>query len=194
MTDDLTLTRMALDALRTPGLTIEAAATAVPSKPGLYAISASPDRWHALDLGQPPDTRPLYVGKSEDSLSSRDVRTHFATGKTGWSTVRRSLAALLTDTLELRGQPRTPSNPGNYSNFGLEPDGDQRLTDWMSTNLRLAVWASPPGTNLGRSETLVLAKLVPPLNLSKVRSPWKPQVDTGRRALAAEARAWTPPA
>jgi len=134
----------------------------------------------------------LYVGKAERSLVGRDVRTHFVTGKTGWSTVRRTLAGLLATHLELHAQPRTPSAPGYFDRFGLDAAGDARLTAWMVEHLRLAVWPSPPGADLGVVETAVLIALVPPLNLSKVRSPWRGQVTAGRNTLASEARTWTP--
>lgn len=186
--DDLPL--VATAALASSGLSIAEAETNVPSEPGLYAISGSPATWALLGLGEPPDGRPLYVGKAERRLVGRDVRTHFATGKTGWSTARRTLAGLLGTHLELHAQPRTPATPGYFDRFGIEPAGDGRLTAWIVEHLRLAVWASPPGADLGAVETAVLAALVPPLNLSKVRSPWRTQVTLGRRALAAEARVW----
>lgn len=183
----------ALNALRQPGLAIAEAEVRVPAKPGLYAISGASAVWVSLGLGEPPDHRPLYVGKAERTLKGRDVRTHFATGKTGGSTVRRSLAGLLASDLDLRGQPRNPDIAAYYANFGLEAAGDARLTAWMVEHLRLAVWPSPPGTDLDDIETKVLVALMPPLNLAKVRTSWFGQVDAGRRVLADEARAWTPP-
>jgi GIY-YIG catalytic domain len=71
----------------------------VPDRPGLYAIHGDGNTWTGLGLGKPPDDRPLYVGKAEDSLVARDVKTHFGDGRTGQSTVRRSFAALLHDEL-----------------------------------------------------------------------------------------------
>lgn len=186
------LTADALGALCVPGLTIPEAEVSVEGRPGLYAISGAATAWVTLGLGDPPDDRPLYVGKSEDSLVTRDVKTHFATGRTGSSTVRRSLAGLLAGALELHAQPRNPAKPGHYANFGLEPASDARLTAWMIEHLRLAVWPSPAGAHLGDVETKVLAMLVPPLNLDKVRTPWRAHVSGGRKVLAAEARAWTP--
>jgi len=78
----------------------------VPGRPGLYAIYGDAKTWKELELGKPPDGRPLYIGKAEDSLVARDLKTHFGDGRTGQSTVRRSFAALLHDTLGLRGVPR----------------------------------------------------------------------------------------
>jgi hypothetical protein len=53
----------------------------VPDCPGLYAVHADTDTWIDLGLGEPPDRRPRYIGKAEDSLVSRDLKTHFGDGR-----------------------------------------------------------------------------------------------------------------
>lgn len=171
-------------------MTIADAESAVPRRPGLYAVFAEPDTWAELGLGTPPDGRPLYVGKAERSLASRDVRTHFASGKTGSSTLRRTLAGLLATALDLHAVPRNLAKPGYFSNFGLTPDGDARLTAWMVANLRLSVWVPDSPVTLDDVETEVLNRVEPPLNLSKIKTPWSSQVSAGRAELAAEARRW----
>ena len=112
----------------------------LPRAPGLYAVHGSAATWTALNLGEPPDDRPLYVGKSESSLHSRDVMTHFGNGRTGSSTVRRSFAALLRQRLDLRGVPRNRAAPERCANYGLTPEHDTLLTQWMRSHLQLAVW------------------------------------------------------
>jgi predicted RNase H-like nuclease len=62
----------------------------------------------------------------------------------------------------------------------------------MLEHLRLAAWPSPVGVVLDEIETAVLAQLMPPLNLDKVATPWRAQVRSGRRRLAAQAEAWMP--
>lgn len=170
-----------------------------PHRPGLYAIHAAAVVWLELELGEPPDDRPLYVGKSESSLAGRDVSTHFgyvgaerATSVTGYSTLRRSLAALLRDRRGFRGVPRNSARRGNFSNYGLLPDQDEDLSSWMRQHLRLACWASPEEftiEELRRVERDVLVLLLPPLNLKGIVTPWKQQVETARKVLTAEARA-----
>lgn len=60
------ITRPALAALSRPPLSIkEAVAGGVPNRPGLYAIYGPASVWSALGFGQPPNDRPLYVGKAE---------------------------------------------------------------------------------------------------------------------------------
>jgi hypothetical protein len=86
-------------------------AGAVPDQPGLYAMYGNASVWRVLELGEPPDDRPLYVGKAEDSLAARDLNAHFATGATGRSSPRRSFAALLATELRLIAIPRRAANP-----------------------------------------------------------------------------------
>lgn len=180
----------ALSALAAPGDPVETAS--VPTKAGLYAVHGPGAIWRELGLGQPPDTRPLYVGKAERSLAGRDIGTHFTTGRTGSSTLRRALAGLLAEQLDLHGRPRNIASPGHFANFGLEPDGDARLTEWMHRHLCIATWRATEGVSLDQLETLVLESLQPPLNLAKVSTRWRPGVSAGRARLAAEARAWRP--
>lgn len=189
---DAVVLEAALGSLAGPLLAMADAERAVPSAPGIYAFHGDAKVWRQLGLGEPPDDRPLYVGKAERSLAARDVRTHFSTGKTGSSTLRRSLAGLLVDALELHGRPRNIENPEGFANFGLEPAGDERLTEWMFEHLRIGVWPSSDGVVLDEIETAVLARLLPPLNLDKVATRWRAQVRSGRRRLADQARAWRP--
>lgn len=164
----------------------------VPTSPGLYAIYGD-EVWEVLGLGAAPDDRPLYVGKAEDSLATRDIKTHFGDGRTGQSTVRRSFAALLAQRLDLHGRPRNPDKPAHFSNYGLSPSDDRKLTDWMKEHLRLAVWPKPTSLDLPLLidiERAVLVRLQPPLTLKDAVTPWTPMIKEARKALADEARAW----
>jgi hypothetical protein len=186
----------AMSALAGPGHKISDAPEHIPSAPGLYAVHAEPDTWRMLGLeGHDPKT-PLYVGKSEDDLVTRDLKTHFAVERgdrstTGSSTVRRSFAALLREPLELRGVPRNKSKPGHFSNYALEKDADDRLTEWMNKYLTIAVWPKPAGVDLTLTEVekRVLRQWGPPLNLTHVPAPLQ-QLRSARAVMAAEARAW----
>lgn len=170
----------------------------IPDKPGLYAVYATANIWEDLGLGTPPDTRPLYVGKAEESLYRREFQTHFGGGKgadkstTGSSTVRRSFAALLKSKHGFVGVPRNLKKPGYFTNFGLSPSDDRKLTDWMEDSLLVATWCPDEEVHLGDVETAVLAHWEPPLNLSKVKTPWKAMLSKKRAILADEASRWTP--
>lgn len=89
------LLEQALEALSRPGRRADDKEHLKSNGPGLYAIHGAPAVWEQLGLGAPPDGRPLYVGKAEHSLVDRDVKQHFGTGRTGSSTLRRSVAGLL---------------------------------------------------------------------------------------------------
>lgn len=186
----------AVSALRGPAVAVGEVDAEQSSNPGLYAFYASPSTWQDLDLGEPPDDRPLYVGKAQSTLASRDIKGHFGVRKrakqspTGSSTLRRSLAALLAPTRGYRGMPRNPANPGYFSNFGLSIKHDDDLSAWMRSRLRLALWPHDAVADLDTVETDVLGELLPPLNLNKVETPWREHVKAARMLLTAEARGW----
>ena len=168
----------------------------VPPVPGLYAIHGSIDVWAQLGLDV-QDGMPLYIGKSEGSLVERELRTHFASDplrspRTGSSTVRRSFAALLRESLRLTAVPRNRANPGYYCNYGLEDDGDDRLTAWMHENLLIAVWPAPAGMSmevLRDVEKALLREWPPPINIQHVEKPLE-RLKAGRTVMKLEAEQW----
>lgn len=164
-----------------------------PKHPGLYAVYGSAEVWRVLALGDAPDARPLYVGKAERSLSSRDVGTHFGfaggagNSITGSSTLRRSLSALLRAELGFRGRYRNPMRPGKPANYGLSRDHDAALSNWMRNNLLASFWEmTTSAVPLGDVETVVLNRLKPPLNIQKVSHEWTAQVKHARSLMAAD--------
>ena len=162
----------ALAVLAIPGPSIAESATTVPAKPGLYAVHGSASAWSDLGIAGREPGIPLYVGKAQKSLASRDVRVHFGIGgsggsTTGQSTLRRSLAALLVDQLQLRPAPREKAPPHRFAMFALDEPSDARLTEWMHENLRLATWAPRDVvvTTLCQVESSLIHHWSPPLNL-----------------------------
>ncbi len=159
-------------------------------QPGLYAVYGDEGAWIALGLGTPPNERPLYVGKAQDNLAARDLKQHFASGATGRSTLRRTLASLLRHKLDLVPRARG-TNPldrtARASLFALEPDGDLRLTQWMRDNLELAFWpmSSINSSELNIVEGEVIRELEPPLCLNKWSdAKWRPQIKRARSEMA----------
>lgn len=179
-----------LSALRSPKYELRSELPRLPSAPGLYAIYGDALTWKSIGIGEPVDDLPLYVGKAEDSLVRRDISTHFGNGRTGSSTVRRSFAALLRQELDLTGIPRNPSKPGHFSNYGLLPADDAKITQWMRERLQIAVWPSDSSQPLATIEHLVLTRLNPPLNIAGVNHRWKAYVQQQRKVMADQARNW----
>ena len=186
-----------LKSLGPPGRTIQVLATEPRTGPGIYAIYATRAAWKDLRIER-PDERPLYVGKKENSASGRLLREHFAVtwkaigSPTGHSTFRRSLAGGLRENLALGpGAPRTKSNPGYFSNFGLaDQEADDRLSAWMAEHLSCCIWVAPLqlGVEVLRAiESEAIRMMKPPLNGS-----FPPHITEGRRRLATEARSWSP--
>ena len=182
----------ALNVLQGDRHTLERAEVAAPRAAGLYAFYGDTQAWNDLGLTPALSDAALYVGKAEKSLHGRDVRTHFASGKTGSSTVRRSLAALLIDVLDLEPVPRNLAKPDGSANFALTSSSDDRLSSWMEARLRLALWPRPDGIVLGDIEAIVVLALAPPLNLDKVGQR-RDRLRTARKEMADRARAWTAP-
>ncbi|CAB4933327.1 MAG: GIY-YIG nuclease family protein [Actinobacteria bacterium] len=155
-----------VDALHSLPVPVPEAMTAVPSVPGIYAWWG---RFGALPgiSGPRHPTAPvqlLYVGiapsgaTSAATLRSRVVGDHIR-GTTGSSTLRRSLAALLTE------------QQGWHSRWTTRPvlvnKDELALSDWMAQTLHVS-WAehAEPWT----VESDVIAELGPPLNQSENKS------------------------
>jgi hypothetical protein len=194
--DDLEATaRAARAALSAAPMSITAARSrGVPDCAGLYALYGTAAVWRVLGLGAPPDTRPLYVGKAEDSLVSRDLNTHFATGETGRSSPRRSFAALLAreGVLALVATPRRSHDPERkkWDCYALEPTGDEQLTKWMKSHLRIAVWVKTGPIDLTTVEHHVMRHWKPPLNLVGVKTHWRPEVKRARSQMVSASKLW----
>lgn len=182
-----------LSALQAPRISLRDAMPDLPSEPGLYAIHGDELAWDQLRLEMPTEDRPLYVGKAEDSLVTRDLLTHFGDGRTGSSTVRRSFAALLRTTLSLSGMPRNPDKPGHFDKYGLSLADDTKLTRWMRDRLEIAVWRKDAARPLVDIEADVLRRWNPAINIAGVDHPSKSFLQAERKVMADQARAWRRP-
>lgn len=184
----------AMKVLALPGQRIPGAMDIVPDRPGLYAVHAAAVRWHELGLEEREPSMPLYVGRARDSLVTRDLKTHFATGCTGRSTVRRSFAVLLRDRLGIHSLPRRSKKPPttrDFTHYDLDATSEQGLTTWMCEHLTISVWPLPEGwppDDLIPMEKSILREWGPPVNLRDVPHP-SARIKKGRKIFAAEARA-----
>lgn len=178
-----------------PRFTVAQTSTSLPPSPGLYAVYASAASRHALGLPElEDDGHPIYVGKSESSLRVRDSESHFKEGKTGHSTLRRSIAALMRESHGLRGRPRNPSHPAYFSNFGLSDEHEAVLQAWVEEHLAIAAWPKPAldpdGKLLERVEASVIRLWAPPLNDTHNPRKWA-ALRPLRKRMANDAEAWT---
>lgn len=127
----------------------------------------------------------IYCGMSSD-LAVREFDTHFNSDQTGFSTVRRSLGAILKAELKLSARPRgTGTSRSSFTNYRFDPTGERRLTDWMQAHLRVRTWATRHYQAL---EAVLKPRLRPLLNLER----WNPHnaaIRALRKSCADEARA-----
>lgn len=112
----------------------------------------------------------IYIGKTESSQEKRDAKTHFTSGKTGSSTVRKSIGSLLCELEKLNPIPRNDNDyqNGRFSHFMFDVFGEQIITDWMKRNLALSFYEFTGSIQeLEDLETEIIDAIVPILNISK---------------------------
>lgn len=149
---------------------------------GLYAIRlASPGLLRPFQEGE---GGLIYAGMSSD-LAAREFDMHFSSSNTGFSTVRRSLGAILKESLQLTAKQRgSGSSKSNFTKYRFNSDGEERLTRWMRENLRVRTY---PTRNYEALEKLLLPRMRPLLNLES----WNPhnaEIRRLRKICADEAR------
>lgn len=112
----------------------------------------------------------IYIGKTESSQEKRDAKTHFTTGKTGSSTVRKSIGSILCVKENLKPIPRneTDYNKKRFSHFKFDNLSEIKITNWMENNLALSFYAYPrTKQEIEDLETKLIYEVVPILNISK---------------------------
>ncbi|WP_294538969.1 GIY-YIG nuclease family protein [uncultured Rhodoblastus sp.] len=103
----------------------------------------------------------IYLGMTDTSLEKRN---HFHHAHSGFSSLRRSLGALLKEPLRLRAIPRAPGqSPSNTRNYRFRDEDELRLTDWMKSHLTYGFANVEVAANMVEKE--LIATLQPPLNL-----------------------------
>lgn len=129
--------------------------------PGMYAWweeSGELARFWPRGLATVDRARPLYVGQARTAFSERGTKMHLK--QTRMSTLRRSLASLLVDELDLLPGAKLAAGK-QHTKFSLAQGAEARLTAWMLEHLTVSVaeHLAP-----GLVEGAVIATLVPPLN------------------------------
>lgn len=144
--------------------------------PGVYAWwgrLSYPAGFSAVDVALP-----LYVGIADrQTLGQRAKKNHLAA--TRRSSLRRTLAAVLADELELRAEVI----PDPKGKFGFSSGTELRLTDWMLTHLQVT-WV--PLEEPGIDEEAIIRELLPVLKHEHATgSPYRAILARMRRELRA---------
>jgi hypothetical protein len=187
MTYSLTTTAEALlHPRRLYGVTeLSAAPTLIPQEGGVYAwwFSKAPSGVPIDDTAVHESRRLLYVGiaprkpSAAGSVSSRNLRHRLLThcrGPIASSTLRRTLAALLAQDLEL-------SITRSISlKLKMPPEHETRLTAWMHENARV-VWSTCPAPWEVEDHLIQGTRL--PLNIRGSSDPFAKQLSKLRSAV-----------
>ncbi len=158
--------------------------------PGIYAFFFIGD--HFPVFGDAVSKHQIiYIGKTESSQERRDSKTHFATGKTGSSTVRRSIGALLQQEYNLVPVPRNATDymNGRHSHFKFDERSENTITHWMQQNLALSFFEfHRPKEEIDHLETEVIRRLTPILNISNnLGNPFRINIQALRNRCASMA-------
>lgn len=136
--------------------------SALPNAKGVYAfflnnVRCLPPLFHSIDA-----SAPIYIGRTRSSFTSRDLKTHLGTGKSGASTLRKTLIAIL----DFPAIPRsfTPK-PRDCVQYRTTDEHEVQLTDWMKQNLLIGIL---PCRDPDKVELEVLRIYNPPLNLKDI--------------------------
>ena len=159
--------------------------------PGIYAFHFVGKKFPLNDFTL-PDDKIVYIGKTERSQKSRDADTHFKSGKSGSSTVRKSVGALLSQNEEIISVIRSSSDieKGRKSHFKFDDKSEQRITEWMLENIAVSFFEySKCKTEIDTLETEIIQVLKPVLNIDYKNpdNPFKNIIKELRKKLAIKA-------
>lgn len=139
------------------------------NRPGIYALFFIGKKFPLVGCN-PADGQIIYIGKTESSQASRDRDTHFADGKSGSSTLRRSFGAMLRKEFGLVPIPRntTDIEKGRTNHFKFDAVSERKLSEWMRSNLALSFYEyDRPPAEIDRLETDLIHALTPILNIDR---------------------------
>jgi len=163
------------------------------TKPGIYAIGFNGENFPLSSAKDKVKNGVIiYIGKTQSSQEVRDKNTHFKNGRTKSSTLRRSIGAILREDLNLIPLPRsfTETTEKRFTNYKFDDNGEELLTDWMTSNLSLSFYEFSGGVNEMKGlERDIINHLKPILNLSNnTGNPWKSEVESLRKKCSEIAR------
>ena len=97
----------------------------------------------------------IYTGIARKCLRNRDYRNHFVDNDASRSTLRKSIGSLF-------GYDLIPRKEGDLKYKKFKPTDEEKLTEWMMSNLLLAFVENADPKSM---EDKLIAELNPPLNL-----------------------------
>lgn len=157
-------------------------------KPGIYAIGCNAEMFPLLSAKDIKKGKIIYIGKTLSSQEKRDEKTHFKSGGTKNSTLRRSLGAILREKLQLIPIPRsyTEKTEKRFTNYCFDERGEKLLTEWMRDNLSLSFWEFEGSVNeIEAIETDIIQQLIPILNLkNNNKNLWKEEIKALRKTCS----------
>ncbi|MEO7309294.1 MAG: GIY-YIG nuclease family protein [Chitinophagaceae bacterium] len=161
-------------------------------KPGLYALMLC-ENSSLKSFGD--GKRIIYVGKAKGSLKKRDLDTHFKDGKTGSSSLRRSIGAILKKELGALAFSRNGSVKfPNIDNYKFDTETEKKLSQWMNKNLLIGFWEynsaleEKPLRKIEEQLTLILKPTLDLSNATKKFNSHAVQLTTLRKICKDEAR------
>jgi hypothetical protein len=157
-----------------------------PDSSGVYAIYL---RSGCRIPGMPTDVRGAIYAGSAANLRGRILGTHFVEDRSGSSTLRRSLGALLKEDLDLTALPRNAAESNKQTqHFKFEDEGERRLTEWMKDHLEVGF--SPVALDDYKAvEKDLISALEPAINLTGWDNPHRNKIRKLRKVCADEAAA-----
>ncbi|MCW5874604.1 MAG: hypothetical protein KIS88_08170 [Anaerolineales bacterium] len=127
-------------------MTVVKTKSSLPKQPGLYAFGLVGNPFSNSQFSSLGESSFLYLGKSQKNLHDRVMGKHLNSKRTGSSTLRRTLGALLLEELALTPLPRstTEKTQRRFESYKFADEGEERLTYWMKKNLQVTFWVAPP--------------------------------------------------
>lgn len=144
---------------------------------GIYAVFFLGEHFPIENI-KPKHDEVIYLGKTESSQEKRDAKTHFKSGKTGSSTLRKSIGSLLRNIYNLKPIVRNDSDiiKRRFSHFKFDDKSEEIITEWMQNNLALSFYEYPESkSKIEALETTLIQEVIPLLNIDK--NPSNPQLN-----------------
>ena len=150
----------------------------LPSFPGCYVLVVDSDGIKELGFNRNARRSVLYVGKAEENIRYR-VNTHLLVNRSGSSTLRRSIGALLQAKYTLNPQPRSkkPSDSKRFTNYKFDHSGEETISFWILTYV---CFLGVESLNPKKTEDYLVYEHRPLLNLTGWSNPEKATIMSTR--------------